>query len=549
MKRASSELVPIAEPLKLFKAARLDYFIECGGFEGLQSPAKMSAFNSEDACFVTIFPGKQRVYRFDSFGVLLEKFVSDSIPLCIAWNEESCQYLIGFTDFRIRRFNACLKAIDTISVPDKLEPRLLVCGGGHIYVSDLGERIICLGQQGDVQHQITLPGKVCHLAYMKARRCLVASISDHLIGLDTNLQILWSLDHFVSESRVAATAAGELWVALSSGQLWRLDRDNRKLVDVPIPPHGHTIATIQGGVVVGTLQGHLLVYDMLGRKLGDDDLQTALYHVCVAEGDLLVLSTAKGPTVVKPSPALTLHTQEQVVLEKALSQLLEWEKHADQGTIPLRRVLERDLQQLDLTCWQEVCALQSQFAQRRTLQPALYGKIETILRFIDPQITARICTKTIPVIIDGSNVSRYHWQYERDPKGSPHKKKKARLGAILRVREKLQSETNPVFYPIIIVVDVSERHYTDDLADLTRMISEGQILETPSAREADALILNLIKSNKWQHDCRIVSNDLKLFADHADMLSGVDEDWYQRVRMAFTINPKTQEIYFPERST
>jgi hypothetical protein len=230
------------------------------------------------------------------------------------------------------------------------------------------------------------------------------------------------------------------------------------------------------------------------------------------------------------------------VREQALATLLEWEQAAQSGTT-LHRVLKEQIRQLDLACWQEVCALQSQFAQRRVLQPALYEKIETALRFVDPRKAARICTKTKPVIIDGSNVSRHHWNNERK------EKKHARLAAILRLREKLAGQTNPVLYPLIVVVDVSERHYTDDLASLKRMIDEGEILETPSAREADALILNLVRANGWQNDCCIVSNDRKLFDDHADMLPGTDRRWYARVRMAFTINPRTLEVYLPERST
>ncbi len=536
-----SEPVPIAEPRKLFKPTQLSCFIECGGYDGLQSPAKMSAFNSEDDCFVAIFPGKKRVYRFDSFGALCEKFRSDAMPLCIAWNEDLCEYLIGFDDRRIRRFNARLEAIGSLSVPEQLEPRLLACSGDDVYVSDLSERIIHLGAQGDVRHQIALPGPICHLVFTAARRSVIASTATCVVGLDPDLRMLWKIDHFAEQSTVAATATGDLWIALSSGRLWRLDRDNQILVDVPIPSGTRTLAAFEGAVVVGTLQGQILLYDALGRKVGGDDLQTALYHASATEGDMLVLSTAKGPTVVKPLPELTLRTREQAMREQALASLLELEQAAQSGTT-LHRVLKEQMRRLDLTRWQEVCALQSQFAQRRMLQPALYEKIETALRFIDPRKAARLCAKTRPVIIDGSNVSRHHWNNER--KG----KRQARLAAILRVKETLADQINPVFYPLIIVIDASERHYTDDLTRLKQMIDDGEILEAPSRREADALILNVVRNNNWL-DCRIVSNDRKLFDAHAEMLPGTDRRWYERVRMAFTINPRTHEVYFPERST
>lgn len=535
------ELVPIAEPRKLFRPGQFRCFIECGGYDGLQSPAKMSAFNSEDDCFVAVFPGKQRVYRFDSFGALCEKFRSDAMPLCIVWNDDRCEYLIGFNDRRIRRYNARLEAIGSLPVPEQVEPRLLACSGYDVYVSDCSERIIHLNAQGNLQHQISLPGNVFHLAFTEARRSLIASTAYCVVGLDPDLRTSWKIDHCAEQSTVVATASGDLWIAFSSGHLWRLGRDNQKLVDVAIPPHARTLAALEGAVVVGTLQGQILLYDTLGSKMGDDDLQTALYHVCATEGDMLVLSTAKGPTVVKPLLELTLRTREQSVREQALASLLEWERAAHSGTM-LHRVLKEQMRRLDLTRWQEMCALQSQFAQRRELQPALYEKIETALRIVDPRKAARLCVKTKPVIIDGSNVSRHHWNNIR------RGKKQAQLAAILRVKETLAGQINPVFYPLIIVIDASERHYTDDLTRLKQMIDDGEILEAPSRREADALILNVVRNNNWL-DCRIVSNDRKLFAAHAEMLPGIDQRWYERVRMAFTINPRTHEVYFPERST
>jgi hypothetical protein len=301
------------------------------------------------------------------------------------------------------------------------------------------------------------------------------------------------------------------------------------------------LAAIEGTVAIGTLKGQILLYDTLGRKLGCDDLQTAIYHACATEGDMLALSTARGPTVIKPRTELALGTREQVVREHALASLLEWERAAQSGA-SLHRLLKDQVQRVDLMHWQEVCALQALLSQRRALQPALYDKIETALRFVDPRKAARLCAKTRPVIIDGSNVSRHHWGNEQKAR------KQARLAAILRLREKLAGEANPVLYPLLVVVDVTERHHTDDLASLKRMIDEGEILETPSAREADALILNLIRTNSWL-DCHVVSNDRRMFDAHAEMLPGADRSWYERVRMAFTINPRTHEVYFPERSS
>lgn len=534
------EPAPLAEPRRLFRAAKLSCFIECGGHDGLQSPAKMSVFNSEDDCFVAIFPGKKRVYRFDSFGALCDKFRSDARPLCIAWNEDRSEYVIGFDDNRIRHFNSRLEPVGTFPSPEQVEPRLLTCGGGYVYVCDLSERIVRIDSDGNVECQVDLDGKICHLAYSDARQSLIVSMTGSIVGLDLALRTVWKLDHFAPQSVVAAASSGDLWVALSSGHLWRVNADNQKIVDVIVPPHIQTVASLDQAVALGTLQGEMLLFDMLGQKVGGDDLKTTLYHVSSTEGDILVLSTASGPTVVKPQAELFLRTRERGARERAMETLLEWERSAQSGG-SLHRLLKEHLRRLDLTHWQEVYALQSQFLQRRALQPALYEKIETALRFIDSRKAARVCEKTKPVIIDGSNVSRHHWG------NNQKKKRRARLAAILRLREKLASDVNPVLYPMIIVVDVTERHHTDDLASLKRMIEDGEILETPSSREADALIFNLVKSNNWL-DCCIVSNDRRMFDAHAEMLPNADRDWYDRVRMAFTINPRTNEVYFPERS-
>jgi hypothetical protein len=502
----------------------------------------MSAFNSEDESFVTIFPARRRIYLFDLFGVLREKFQSHTQPLCIAWNEERREYLIGFDDHHIGRFNTRLDGIGVIPLANQLEPRRLACSGDNIYVNDLSEQIICLDGQGNVRHQINLGAKVSHFLYVNNRNYLIVSISDCILALDPSLQTLWTVKHFGGDSVAAYSTSGDLWVALASGHLWRLSGDGQKLLDVAIPPNVRSLAVLKGLVVLGTIKGELLLYNKWGQKLGNDNIGVPLYHICATASDLLVLSTAKGPTVVKPRPELLLRNREQIFREQALETLLKWEAAAKSDT-KLRQVLGEHLGELDLTYWQKVYALQLQFGQRRDLHPALYKKIETVLHFLDPQKAVRICTKTVPVIIDGSNVSRYHWRSDKEKT-----KKQARLELICSVRDNLAGGMNPVYYPLIIVVDASERRYTDDPPGLKRMIDSGEILEAPSAREADALILNLIRTNEWQNECRIVSNDRRLFNEHRVMLPMVSDDWYEQVRMAFTINPKTLEVYFPERS-
>lgn len=532
------DLAPITEPQKLFTTGELGCFVECGGYGGLESPAKMSAFNPEEDCFVTIFPGKKRIYRFDVFGTLWEKFQSDAQPLCITWNHDYREYVIGFADRRICWFNHRLQRIGSVKAP--IEPRLIACKGDDIYVSDCGKAVIRLNRGDECLTEVNLPGEVCQLLFAEERGCLLVALSSCILGLDRGLRTLWRIDHLASRAAIASSGSGELWVALSSGHLWRFDKENRKLLDVSIPPGIRTIAVLDRVVVLGTLEGQVMLYDLYGQKLGEDDLRTCLYHLCATEGSMLVLSTARGPTVVKPSPEVTLRTEEYTLRENALGVLLEWERAVSTGK-SIHKVLEGYVRQINLAHWQEVCALQWQFLQRRQVYPAFYDKIESALRFLDPERALRICEKTKPVIIDGSNVSRYHW----GNKGEKHKQ--ARLRAILRARDKLARQTNPVLYPLIVVVDASERYYTDDPATLKRMIADGEILECPSRREADVLILNLVRTHGWL-DCLIVSNDRRLFQAHSEQLPSADPRWYERVRVAFTVNPITNEVYFVERS-
>jgi hypothetical protein len=99
----------------------------------------------------------------------------------------------------------------------------------------------------------------------------------------------------------------------------------------------------------------------------------------------------------------------------------------------------------------------------------------------------------------------------------------------------------------VIVVDVTERHTCDDPAALKRMIGQGEVLETPSKREADALIFTLVQTHDWS-DCQIVTNDNRMFEAHAHVLPGKGLEWYREVRRAFAIHQNTGEVYFPPRS-
>ena len=75
----------------------------------------------------------------------------------------------------------------------------------------------------------------------------------------------------------------------------------------------------------------------------------------------------------------------------------------------------------------------------------------------------------------------------------------------------------------------------------------SEILETPSKREADAIIFTLVKTHDWS-DCQIVTNDTRMFEAHAHVLPDKNIEWYRGVQRPFSIHHNTGEAYFPPRS-
>ena len=99
----------------------------------------------------------------------------------------------------------------------------------------------------------------------------------------------------------------------------------------------------------------------------------------------------------------------------------------------------------------------------------------------------------------------------------------------------------PIAYPLITVVDSTERHWTDNQKALIRLFEDGLVLETPGKREADALILSMVGKNDW-YDCEIISNDYRMLTSHEEMLPKADAEWYAGVQQTFTINQQTEQI-------
>ena len=532
--------VPLQEPVKLFNGLRT--LAECGGFATATHPPRLSIFTPSDDSFVSLFPGRRRLYRFDTFGRLCEKRSSQAIPLAALWDEESEEYVIGFADGHIQRYDARLEPTSGFQLPGGLEPRCLACTGDTLFVADRRRpHVVAMSRQGNIIMSRSLTGRVCDLDFSEKRGQLVVGLERAVSVLTPALAVCWQADHDAPHTGVSCSSSGEVWVGLSTGRIWKYPAGHgqQRTVDVGAAPGLRSLAVLEDGLIAATLRGQITLYDADGSPLGTDELGTPLYHVCATEGGLLVLSTARGVTVVRPDPGAIAAARDWK-LRDAGSKLSSWENAIGDPRF-LNRLVRAFLQRLDLGRWEEVIAFQSTFLRRKEQDPARYKRIEETMWAADAKKSAVLCVRTTPAIIDGSNVSRHHWNND------DRSNRRSRLGSIIKVRDALARETNPVLYPVVIVVDVTERHTSDNPGELKRMIGQGEILETPSKREADALIFNLITTHDWS-DCQIVTNDFRMFDAHAHNLPGRDVNWYRRVQRAFTINQRSGEAYFPGKS-
>jgi hypothetical protein len=159
---ASAE--PLHEPKKLFSTLRT--FSEFGGYRAEDFPPRLSIFNPADDSVVSLFPGKRRLYRFDTLGALCEKRKSEAIPLAALWSEEQQEYVIGFADGHVQRYDRSLNPTRGFRLPAGIEPRVLSSDGERLFVADRrSPHVVGVTLSGRVLDCRTLSGKISQLAF------------------------------------------------------------------------------------------------------------------------------------------------------------------------------------------------------------------------------------------------------------------------------------------------------------------------------------------------------------------------------------------------
>lgn len=536
-------LLPV-RPFRLKYAGNsLKSFREYGSDEELGTRASLSVFTSDGHRFLTAFPDAGRLFLFDADeGLLVKRRTGEGdIPVGLCWCEPLAEFLIGLSTGVIHRCNFLLEPESSFRLSAGFVPRHMIYAAGALFVSD-GEFRLARVLPGGVPEEFQFPERILQLGFSEGHDRLLISFPGRVVAFQRTGQPDWQIEHQSPSAIFACAPNGEIWLSLSTGRLQRRSAEGQQvLVDVALPSVAQSLVVLDRLAVVGFAKGELGLFDLRGRELGRDRLGVGLSHLVAGAADLLVASTDTGVSVLTPNATLVTASagQDSEAIDRATRTLMGWEQDLKSGRA-IASAVRGFVKELNLVEWPFVIAFQEAYRQREQISPAECFRIREFMERQDARKAACLCRKTRPVIVDGTNVARDHWH---DRKGLP-----SRLAAILRMRAKLEEEQNPVLFPIIVVVDNNEKRLSDDQPELLRLISNGEILAATANREADALILTLVKQHNWMTNCEIVSNDKGLLEAHREMLPEADRAWYENVRRAFTIDPKNLIIQFISRS-
>lgn len=131
---------------------------------------------------------------------------------------------------------------------------------------------------------------------------------------------------------------------------------------------------------------------------------------------------------------------------------------------------------------------QNALSHLKKTRPTLYRSVAANLEAHDRSCAGVISGRTMPVVVDGSNVA---WHESAE---------KARLRNILDMRKELRSEG---YFPVYIYVDASLPYQIDQQAELHKLVDSGQLIMVEKQTDADEAVLARARTLS----CPIVSND------------------------------------------
>ena len=122
-------------------------------------------------------------------------------------------------------------------------------------------------------------------------------------------------------------------------------------------------------------------------------------------------------------------------------------------------------------------------ALRRTNAPLADSLLEAVGTLAPSALFPLVNANTRPIVVDASNVARYH----NDPLALVvQKKAPVTLANLVAMQAYLLRRG---FFPVLLIADASLRHVIDDKSRYTSLVERGVIWETAAGTEADEVLL------------------------------------------------------------
>jgi hypothetical protein len=143
-----------------------------------------------------------------------------------------------------------------------------------------------------------------------------------------------------------------------------------------------------------------------------------------------------------------------------------------------------------------VASVRKALDKMKVSNPTARKAFLTSVRAVDQTCVAALTDKTLPCVVDGSNVAFAH----KSDSGKP------RLNNILLIRKTLRDRG---YFPVIIFADANLRYRIDQRGSVEKLIETEELLLVDSGTDADETILREAK----RRDCPIITNDRMLDND------------------------------------